>query len=194
VVFIDFHGSTGYGQAFTDAINNDWGGKPYEDLMLGLDAALKRYPWLDGTRAAALGASYGCYMVHWIHGQTDRFKANVCHNGNIDERMAYYSTEELWFPEWERGGTPWERPEAYTKHNPIDFVKNWKTPTLVVHGALDYRVVDTQGMAAFTALQRRGVPSRLLFFPDENHWVLKPQSSKLWHSEVLGWLDRWLKR
>ncbi|MEO7732396.1 MAG: S9 family peptidase, partial [Kofleriaceae bacterium] len=155
-VFIDFHGSTGYGQAFTDAINGDWGGAPFDDLMLGLDAALAKYSWLDGSRMAALGASYGGYMINWINGHTDRFKALVCHDGNIDERMAYYDTEELWFPEWEHGGVPWEKPEGYAKHNPIDFVKNWKTPTLVVHGGKDFRVVETQGMSTFTALQRKG--------------------------------------
>jgi len=192
-VFIDFHGSTGYGQAFTDAINGDWGGAPYDDLMLGLDAALAKFPWLDGSRTVALGASYGGYMVNWINGHTDRFKALVCHDGNLDERMAYFDTEELWFPEWEHGGVPWEKPEGYTKHNPIDFVKNWKTPTLVVHGAKDYRIPDTQGMATFTALQRKGVPSRFLHFPDENHWVLKPQNSKLWHEEVLAWIRRWTR-
>jgi dipeptidyl aminopeptidase/acylaminoacyl peptidase len=193
VVFVDFHGSTGYGQTFTDSIRGDWGGAPYEDLMKGLDAALARYPWLDGTRVAALGASYGGYMVNWIHGKTDRFRALVCHDGNLDERMAYFDTEELWFPEWDHGGTPWENPEGYAKHNPIDLVKNWKTPTLVIHGANDFRVVETQGLSTFTALQRRGVPSRLLHFPDENHWVLKPLNSRLWHREVLGWLDRWVK-
>ena len=194
VIFIDFHGSTGYGQAFTDAINNDWGGAPYEDLMKGLDFALQKYPYLDRNRMAALGASYGGYMINWIHGQTNRFKALVNHDGNLDERFAYYDTEELWFPEWEHGGAPpWEKPEAYTKHNPIDHIKNWSTPTLVVHGGNDFRVVDVQGMATFTALQRKGVPSRFLHFPDENHWVLKPQNSKLWHDEVLGWLDRWVK-
>jgi dipeptidyl aminopeptidase/acylaminoacyl peptidase len=193
VVFIDFHGSTGYGQAFTDAIRGDWGGAPYEDLMTGLDAALKKYTWLDGTRTAALGASYGGYMINWIHGQTNRFKALVCHDGNLDERMAYYDTEELWFPEWEHGGAPWDKDAGYTKHNPIDHVKNWKTPTLVIHGGLDFRVVDTQGMSTFTALQRKGVPSRFVHFPDENHWVVKPQNSKLWHDEVLGWLDRWVR-
>ncbi|HWO18296.1 MAG TPA: S9 family peptidase [Kofleriaceae bacterium] len=194
VVFIDFHGSTGYGQAFTDAIRGDWGGAPYEDLMTGLDAALKKYPWLDGTRTAALGASYGGYMINWIHGQTNRFKALVCHDGNLDERMAYFDTEELWFPEWDHGGVPWDKGDGYVKHNPIDHIKNWKTPTLVIHGGLDFRVVDTQGMSTFTALQRKGVPSRFLHFPDENHWVVKPQNSKLWHDEVLGWLDRWTKR
>jgi len=194
VVFIDFHGSTGYGQAFTDAIRGDWGGAPYDDLMLGLDAALDKFTWLDKSRMAALGASYGGYMINWLNGKTDRFKALVVHDGNLDERMAYYDTEELWFPEWEHGGLPWDKPEGYTKHNPIDLVKNWKTPTLVVHGGLDFRVVDTQGMATFTALQRKGVPSRFIHFPDENHWVLKPQNSKLWHDEVLGWLDRWTGR
>jgi len=193
-VFIDFHGSTGYGQAFTDSISGDWGGAPYEDLMLGLDHALATYSYLDKTKVVALGASYGGFMINWINGHTDRFKALVCHDGNLDERMAYYDTEELWFPEWDHGGLPWDKPENYTKHNPIDHVKNWKTPTLVIHGGLDYRVVDTQGMSTFTALQRKGVPSKFIHFPDENHWVLKPQNSKLWHDEVLGWLDRWTKK
>jgi dipeptidyl aminopeptidase/acylaminoacyl peptidase len=194
VVMIDFHGSTGYGQAFTDAISGDWGGAPFDDLMMGLDAALEKYSWLDKGRMAALGASYGGYMINWINGKTDRFKSLVVHDGNLDERMAYFDTEELWFPEWEHGGLPWEKPEGYTKHNPIDFVKNWKTPTLVIHGGLDYRVVDTQGMSTFTALQRKGVPSRFLYFPDESHWVLKPQNTKLWHEEVLAWIDKWTKR
>jgi dipeptidyl aminopeptidase/acylaminoacyl peptidase len=193
-IFIDFHGSTGYGQAFTDAIRGDWGGAPYDDLMTGLDEALKKYTWLDASKLTALGASYGGYMINWIHGHTDRFKAFVCHDGNLDERLAYYDTEELWFPEWEHQGTPWENGDSYTKHNPIDYVKNWKTPTLVIHGGLDYRVVDTQGMSTFTALQRKGVPSRFVYFPDENHWVLKPQNTKLWHEEVLAWIDRWTKR
>jgi dipeptidyl aminopeptidase/acylaminoacyl peptidase len=192
-VFVDFHGSTGYGQKFCDAIHNDWGGAPYEDLMKGLDAALAKYAFLDGSRVAALGASFGGYMINWIAGQTDRFKCLVCHDGNIDERMAYYDTEELWFPEWDHGGLPWEHAENYTKHNPIEFVKNWKTPTLVIHGEKDFRVVDTQGMGTFTALQRLGVPSKLLIFPDENHWVLKPQNSILWHETVLAWLDQWTK-
>ena len=192
-IMIDFHGSTGYGQAFTDAIRGDWGGAPYEDLMRGLDHALATYPFLDANRVAALGASYGGYMINWIAGHTDRFQALVCHDGNIDERMAYFDTEELWFPEWEHGGPPWENPQGYGKHNPIDFVKNWTTPTLVVHGGLDYRVVETQGFSTFTALQRRGVPSKLLYFPDENHWVLKPQNSILWHETVLDWMDRWAK-
>jgi dipeptidyl aminopeptidase/acylaminoacyl peptidase len=194
VVMVDFHGSTGYGQAFTDAINHHWGDRPFEDLQKGLAAALVRYPWMDSKRVAALGASFGGYMINWIHGQwPDRFACLVCHDGNIDERMAYYDTEELWFPEWERGGTPWDEPAAYTRHNPIDHVGQWKVPTLVIHGARDYRVVDTQGISTFTALQRRGIPSRLLYFPDENHWVLKPHNSIQWHEEVIGWLDRWCK-
>lgn len=193
-IMIDFHGSTGYGQGFTDAINGDWGGAPYEDLMKGLDHALKAYPFLDKDRVGALGASYGGYMINWIAGQTDRFKALVCHDGNLDEKMAYFDTEELWFPEWEHGGTPWGNPKGYAKHNPIDYVQNWKTPMLVIHGGKDYRVVDTQGLSTFTLLQRRGIPSKLLYFPDENHWVLKPANSIQWHETVLGWLDRWLKQ
>ena len=193
-VMIDFHGSTGYGQAFTDAIRNDWGGAPFVDLQKGLEAAIAKYPWMDGGRVAALGASYGGYMINWIAGNwPDRFRALVAHDGNLDERFAYYATEELWFPEWEHGGTPWESPAGYAKHNPVDFVKNWKTPTLVVHGGQDFRVVETGGMATFTALQRKGVPSRFLYFPDENHWVLKPHNSIQWHDTVLDWLDRWTK-
>jgi dipeptidyl aminopeptidase/acylaminoacyl peptidase len=193
-VMIDFHGSTGYGQAFTDAIRGDWGGKPLVDLQKGLEAAIAKYGWLDGTKVCALGASYGGYMINWIEGNwPDRFQCLVNHDGNLDERMAYYDTEELWFPEWEHGGTPWENPAGYAKHNPIDHIAKWKTPMLVIHGGRDYRVVDTQGMSTFTALQRKGIPSRFLYFPDENHWVLKPANSILWHETVLGWMDRWLK-
>ncbi len=190
-VMIDFHGSTGYGQAFTDAINGDWGGAPFEDLMKGLDDVLRRHPFIDPDRMAALGASFGGYMINWIQGNTDRFAALVCHDGNLDEFMAYFDTEELWFPEWEHGGTPWENPEAYRKDSPVRYVARWKTPELVIHGARDYRVVDTQGLATFNALQRRGIPSRLLYFPDENHWVLKPLNSLQWHRVVFDWIDRW---
>ena len=193
-VMVDFHGSTGYGQAFTDAIRGDWGGKPLEDLKKGLEAALARYPWMDGDRVAGLGASYGGYMINWIAGTwPDRFRCLVSHDGNLDERFAYFDTEELWFPEWEHHGTPWENAEAYGKHNPIDHVAKWKTPMLVIHGGLDFRVVETQGMATFTALQRKGIPSKFLHFPDENHWVLKPHNSILWHDTVLAWLDQWTK-
>lgn len=194
VVMVDFHGSTGYGQAFTDSIRGDWGGKPLVDLQEGLDAALARCEWLDGSRVAALGASFGGYMVNWIAGNwPKRFRCLVNHDGNIDERMAYFDTEELWFPEWEHEGTPWDNPAGCTKHNPIDHVRKWRTPMLVIHGANDFRVVDTQGIATFTALQRRGIPSRLLYFPDECHWVLKPANSVLWHETVLAWLDHWTK-
>jgi dipeptidyl aminopeptidase/acylaminoacyl peptidase len=195
-LMIDFHGSTGYGQAFTDAINNDWAGAPYEDLVKGFDAALAKYPFIDGSRACALGASYGGYMINWIAGQpfADRFKCLVSHDGNLDERAAYYMTEELWFPEWEHGGTPWANPEGYAKHNPTDHVAKWKTPMLVIHGGKDFRVVETQGMATFTALQRKGIPSKFLYFPDENHWVLKPHNSIQWHGAVLDWLGDWLKK
>ncbi|RMG55365.1 MAG: S9 family peptidase [Acidobacteria bacterium] len=194
VVMVDFHGSIGYGQAFTDSIRGDWGGKPLEDLKKGLAAALARYPWMDGDRVAALGASYGGYMINWIAGQwPDRFRCLVNHDGVFDQRMMYYATEELWFPEWEHGGPYWANSRAYEKHNPANYVQNWKTPMLVIHGAYDFRVPETQGIAAFTALQRRGIPSQFLYFPDESHWVLKPQNSLLWHETVIGWLDRWLK-
>jgi dipeptidyl aminopeptidase/acylaminoacyl peptidase len=194
VVLIDFHGSTGYGQAFTDAIRNDWGDKPLIDLQKGLEAAVARYPWIDGDRACALGASYGGYMINWIAGNwPDRFRCLVVHDGIFDQRMMYYGTEELWFPEWENGGPYWQSAANYEKYNPASFVERWKTPTLVVHGGLDYRVPDNQGIATFTTLQRRGIPSQFLYFPDENHWVLKPANSLLWHDTVLSWLDRWLK-
>jgi len=194
-LMVDFHGSTGYGQAFTDSIRGDWGGKPLVDLQRGLAAALERYPFLDGERVAALGGSFGGYMVNWIAGKwPDRFRCLVSHDGNLDERLAYFDTEELWFPEWDHQGTPWDNPTGYEKHNPVSLVQSWKTPMLVIHGALDYRVVDTQGISTFTALQRRGVPSKFLYFPDEGHWVLKPANSILWHETVIGWLDRWLKK
>jgi dipeptidyl aminopeptidase/acylaminoacyl peptidase len=194
VLMIDFHGSSGYGQEFQDALRDDWGGKPLVDLQKGLAAALLKFPWLDGERVGALGASYGGYMINWIAGNwPDRFRCLVSHDGNIDERMAYFDTEELWFPEWEHLGTPWENSESYEKHNPVNFVKNWKTPMLVIHGEKDYRVVVTQGIGTFNALQRKGIPSKLLYFPDENHWVLKPHNSILWHETVIAWLDQWLK-
>ena len=194
VVMVDFHGSTGYGQVFADSIRGDWGGKPLVDLRKGLAAALARFPWLDGERVAALGASYGGYMINWIAGNwPDRFQCLVNHDGVFNTRMMYFDTEELWFPEWDNRGTPWGNPSSYRQNNPVEFVGNWKTPMLVVHGARDYRVVETQGLGAFTACQRRGIPSKLLYFPDENHWVLKPHNSILWHDTVLDWLDQWTK-
>jgi dipeptidyl aminopeptidase/acylaminoacyl peptidase len=193
-VMVDFHGSTGYGQSFTDSIRNDWGGKPLEDLQKGLEAALERYPWLDSERIGALGASYGGYMINWIAGNwSDQFRCLVNHDGVFDMRSMYYSTEELWFPEWEHGGTYWENPEGHERHNPANLVDRWKTPMLVIHGALDFRVPLEQGIACFTALKRRGIPGEFLYFADENHWVLKPHNSIQWHETVLKWLDRWLK-
>lgn len=192
-VFIDFHGSTGYGQAFTDSISGDWGGKPLEDLKLGLAAALDRYEFLDGERACALGASYGGFMINWIAGQwPERFRCLVNHDGVFDQRSMYYSTEELWFPEWENGGPYFENPEAYEKVNPARFVDRWQTPMLVIHSELDYRIPISQGIGAFTALQRRGIESRFITFPDENHWVQKPHNSLYWHRQVNEWLHHYL--
>ena len=195
VVSIDFHGSTGYGQAFTDSIKEDWGGKPLVDLQKGLAAAMARYEWLDGDRACALGGSYGGYMMNWIEGNwPDRFRCIVNHDGVFDQRMMYYSTEELWFAEWENGGPQYTNPAGYEKFNPVDFVSQWHTPMLVVHGEQDFRIPYTQGIAAFTALQRKGIESKLLLFPDENHWVLKPSNSVQWYQTTIGWLDAHLKK
>jgi dipeptidyl aminopeptidase/acylaminoacyl peptidase len=193
VIAVNFHGSTGFGQSFTDSISGDWGGKPYDDLMKGLDYALANYSWLDADRIGALGASYGGWMVNWINGHTRRFKCLVNHDGGFDEFANYFTTEELWFPEWEFKGVPWERPELYDKFSPSRYISQWQTPTLVIHSAKDFRLVDAEGIATFTALQRRGIPSQLLYFPDENHWVLKPKNSIVWHNTLLAWLDKWLK-
>jgi dipeptidyl aminopeptidase/acylaminoacyl peptidase len=194
VVMIDFHGSNGYGQAFTDSISGDWGGKPFEDLKLGLAAALQRYPWLDENRMCALGGSYGGYMMNWIAGQwPDRFKCLVTSDGLFDLRSMYYATDELWFMEWENGGPEYLNPAGYAKHNPADYVARWKTPTLVTHGQLDYRVPLSQGLGVYTALQRRGIPSELLYFPDENHWVMKPNNVVQWYDTVIAWMNRWTR-
>ncbi len=193
VVAINPRGSTGYGQKFTDQISQDWTGRVYADLMKGLDHALEKYPFLDKTKVAAAGGSYGGFMVNWIAGHTNRFKALISHAGVFDLTSKYGTTEELWFPEWEFGGTPWEKPEHYRERSPSAFVKNFKTPTLVLHGALDFRVPDAQGLGMFTALQRRGVPSRYVFFPDEGHWILKPANRVVWWREVHGWLAKYLK-
>ncbi len=195
VVSVDFHGSTGYGQAFTDAINRNWGGWPLEDLQKGLAAALGKDASLDGGKVCALGASYGGYMMNWIEGQwADRFRCIVQHDGVFDARAMAYETDELWFDEWEHGGHAYfEAPQEYERWNPVNHVDKWKTPMLVITSEKDFRIPYTQGLAAFTALQRRNVPAQLLVFPDENHWVLKPKNSLQWHSTVLHWLDRWLK-
>ena len=192
VVAVNPHGSTGFGQEFTDSVSGDWGGKPFEDLMKGLDHALEAYPWLRGDRVAALGPSYGGWMINWINGHTDRFRCLVNHDGGFDEFVSYFTTDELWFPEWEFKGTPWENPGLYDRFSNSRYVANWKTPTLVIHGAKDYRLVDGEGIATFTALQRRGIPSQLLYFEDENHWVLEPRDAMAWYDTVLAWLKKWL--
>jgi dipeptidyl aminopeptidase/acylaminoacyl peptidase len=191
VVMINFHGSTGYGQKFTDSISGDWGGKPYEDLMKGLDYVEKTYPFIDKSREAALGASYGGYMANWLLGHTDRFKCIVSHDGVFNTESAYGTTEELWFNEWEFKGPPWKNRELYRKFSPHLFAEKFKTPTLVVHGQLDFRLDVSEGFQLFTTLQRLKVPSKMLYFPDEGHWVLKPQNSRLWYKTVNDWVDQW---
>ncbi|WP_293940712.1 S9 family peptidase [Sphingomonas sp.] len=193
VVSVDFHGSTGYGQAFTDAIRNNWGGWPLEDLKAGLAFATSRDPQLQADNACALGASYGGYMMNWIEGNwPDRFRCIVQHDGVFDARAMAYETEELWFDEWEHGGKAYyEDPQAFERWNPVNHVAKWSTPQLVITGEKDFRIPYTQGIAAYTALQRKGIPSRLVVFPDENHWVLKPKNSVQWYGEVLGWMNRW---
>jgi dipeptidyl aminopeptidase/acylaminoacyl peptidase len=194
VVSVDFHGSTGYGQAFQDAINRNWGGWPLEDLQKGLAYATAHDPQLEANNACALGGSYGGYMMNWIEGNwPDRFKCIVEHDGVFDARAMAFETEELWFDEWEHGGHPYyETPQEFERWNPVNFVKNWRTPQLVITSERDFRIPYTQGIAAFTALQRLNIPSRLLVFPDENHWVLKPKNSVQWYHEVFGWMRRWL--
>ncbi|MEP3422536.1 MAG: S9 family peptidase [Erythrobacter sp.] len=193
VISVDFHGSAGYGQDFMDSINRDWGGKPLEDLQKGLAAALELDGQIDGTRACAMGASYGGYMVNWIAGQwPDRFDCLIQHDGLFDMRSFYYSTEELWFPRWDFGGSYSEARETYERWNPANHVDKWRTPMLVITGEQDFRVPYTQGLQSFTALQERGIPSQMLVFPDENHWVLGAENSLQWHNSVFSWLDRWL--
>lgn len=188
VIMINPRGSTGYGQKFIDEINGDWGGKPFIDLMNGLDYAEKTFPFIDKDRECALGASYGGYMINWILGHTNRFKCLVSHDGIFDTESAYGSTEELWFPEWEFKGTPWTNRLMYRKWSPHLSAAQFKTPTLVVHGQLDYRLDVSQGFELFTTLQRLKVPSKMLYFPDEGHFVLKPQNSRLWYNTVNGWV------
>jgi dipeptidyl aminopeptidase/acylaminoacyl peptidase len=194
VVMINFTGSTGYGQKFTQAIQGDWGGRPYEDLMKGLDYVEKTYPFVDKDRECALGASFGGYMANWILGHTTRFKCIVSHDGGFNLTAHYGTTEELWFPEWEFKGTPWTNRAMYDKWSPHMFAQNFKTPTLVVHGQRDYRLDVSQGFDLFSTLQRLKVPSKMLYFPDEGHWVLKPQNSQLWWKTVNEWVDQWTRK
>ncbi len=191
VIMINFHGSTGYGQKFVESISGDWGGAPFEDLMKGLDYAEKTYPFIDKDRECALGASYGGYMANWVLGHTDRFKCIVSHDGMFNSVSAWGTTEELWFNNWEFKGTPYTNPEIYEKWSPRNAAKNFKTPTLVIHGQLDYRLDLSEGLQLFTTLQTMGVPSKMLYFPDEGHWVLKPQNSQLWYKTVNDWVDQW---
>jgi dipeptidyl aminopeptidase/acylaminoacyl peptidase len=194
VIMINFHGSPGYGQKFIDAINGDWGGAPFIDLMMGLDYAEKTYPFLDKNRECALGASYGGYMANWVLGHTDRFKCIVSHDGMFNTVSAWGTTEELWFNNWEFKGTPYTNPELYEKWSPRNSVKNFKTPTLVIHGQLDYRLDVSEGLQLFDTLQVLGVPSKMLYFPNEGHWVQKPQNSQLWYKTVNDWVDQWTRK
>ncbi len=194
VVMVDFHGSTGYGQGFTDAISGHWGDRPLEDLQKGWAAAQAKAPWIDARRACAAGASYGGFMVYWMAGTWNApFKCFVDHDGVFDNRIMGYATEELWFSEWENGHqTVWADPAGYERFNPINHVADWTKPMLVIHSDKDYRIPVDQGIAAFTALQRKGIESRFLNFPDENHWVLKPQNSLQWHDTIQAWLAKWI--
>jgi dipeptidyl aminopeptidase/acylaminoacyl peptidase len=200
VIMVNPRGSTGYGQAFVDGVNGDWGGRPYLDLMEGLDYAEQHFPFIDKQRECALGASYGGYMANWVLGHTNRFKCIVTHDGMYNAESAYGSTEEMWFNTWEFKGNPWDyysKPDSenpFRKWSPSLSVKNFKTPTLVIHGQLDYRLDVSEGFQLFTALQMRGVPSKMLYFPDEGHWVLKPQNSQLWWKTVNDWVDEWTKK
>jgi dipeptidyl aminopeptidase/acylaminoacyl peptidase len=200
VVMINPGGSTGYGQAFVDRVNGDWGGKPFSDLMLGLDYAEQHYPFIDKTRECALGASYGGYMANWVLGHTNRFKCIVSHDGMFNAESAFGSTEEDWFNQWEFKGNPWDyygKPDSmnpFRKWSPSLSAKNFKTPTLVVHSQLDYRLDVSEGYQLFDTLQLLHVPSKMLYFPDEGHWVMKPQNSQLWYKTVNDWVDQWTKQ
>jgi dipeptidyl aminopeptidase/acylaminoacyl peptidase len=193
VVMPNPRGSTGYGQKFINEINSDWGGKPFDDIMAVTDYVAK-LPYVDANKMAAAGGSYGGYMVDWMLGHTQRFKALVSHAGVYDLRSMFGETEELWFPLWEFHGTPWDNPEQYTKFSPSQYAKDFATPTLVVDGELDFRVPYGQGLQLFTALQLQKVPSKLLVFPDEGHWVLKPQNSVLWYNTFLDWVKHWVNK
>jgi dipeptidyl aminopeptidase/acylaminoacyl peptidase len=199
VIMINPGGSTGYGQAFVDRVNGDWGGKPFTDLMTGLTYAEQHYPFIDKSRECALGASYGGYMANWVLGHTNRFKCIVSHDGVFDAESAFGTTEEDWFNIWEFRGHPWDyygKPDSenpFRKWSPSLAAKNFKTPTLVVHGQLDYRLDVSEGYQLFDTLQMLGVPSKMLYFPDEGHWVLKPQNSRLWWKTVNEWVDQWTK-
>ena len=193
VVMPNPRGSTGYGQKFIDEINQDWGGRAFDDIMAATDHAA-RLPYADSGRIAVAGASYGGYMVNWLLGHTQRFKAMVSHAGVFDLRSMFGETEELWFPLWEFGGTPWDNADLYARWSPSYAVTEFRTPTLVTAGELDYRVPYGQSLQLFTALQLQKVPSKLLLFPDEGHWILKPQNSLLWYTTFIDWMNSWTKK
>ncbi len=212
VVMINRRGSTGYGQKFVDEVSGDWGGKAYVDLMKGLDYAEQHFPFIDKERECALGASYGGYMADWVLTHTNRFKCIVTHDGMYNPQSAFGTTEELWFNEREfrpvgkdglveegKPGRPWDyfdKPaseDPFRKWSPMQFIRNAKTPTLIIHSQRDYRLDVSEGLQLFTALQLLGVPSKMLYFPDESHWVLKPQNSQLWYETVSDWCDKWTK-
>jgi dipeptidyl aminopeptidase/acylaminoacyl peptidase len=185
-------GSTGYGQRFIDEVSGDWGGKPYTDILAAA-TYIERQPWADTNRMAAAGASYGGYMMDWMMGHTTRFRAYVSHAGVFDLKSMALETEELWFPIWEFGGLPHENKQTYEKWSPSNFILDFHTPTLVTQGELDFRVPYSQGLQLFTALQTQKVPSKLLLFPDEGHFILKPQNSLLWYHNVIDWLTEWTR-
>lgn len=189
VIAVNPRGSTGYGQKFTDEISRDWGGKVFTDLMNTYDYALKTYNFIDKKNTFAAGASYGGYMVNWIEGHTDRFNALVCHDGTFDLTSMWGTTEELWFPEWELGGTPWESRELYEKWSPHMYVENFKTPMLVIHGGYDFRLDQGQGFETFSSLQRMGVKSKFIYFPNETHFVTKPQNARFWWNSIFNWFE-----
>jgi len=195
VMAINPHGSTGFGQNYTDSIQGNWGKMPYNDILKVYDQAMAKYPWMKNGSACALGASYGGYMMNWLHGQANRgsrFKCLVNHDGVFDTFYTYYATDELWFPEHEFYGTPYNQESNYTAYTPTQNINNWNLPTLVIHGGKDYRLVIDEGISTFTALQRKGIDSKLLYFPNENHWVLKPSNSVIWYQTVLGWLNKYI--
>ena len=196
VFFCNPRGSTGYGQEFCDGINSDWGGKVIEDIRSGVRHVLANYDWIDGGKVAGWGGSFGGFVCNWLQGHNEdgMFAVLVTHAGEADQWSSYGSTEELWFPEWEFSGTPWDNPELNDLYSPIRYAKNFSTPHLIIHGELDYRVPITGGEQMFTALQRLGVPSKMIRYPDENHWILQPHNSRFWYASILDWCEQWLRR
>jgi dipeptidyl aminopeptidase/acylaminoacyl peptidase len=194
VITINYHGSTGYGQKFIDAVNGDWGGAPFEDEMKGLDYAENTYPFIDKDRECAIGSSWGGFMANWVLGHTDRFKCMVSHHSIFNTESFWGSTDEVWFPDWELKGTPYNNRAMYQKWSPHQYAKNFKTPTLVIHGERDYRTDVAQGLQLFTTLQMLGVPSKMLYFPDEANYPRKPQNSQLFYKTIDDWVDQWTKK